>query len=394
MLRRLKNTVLVLLLTALSLELCGWAFLSVQFKKSPLKFSFRIENILSELDFNRLKPFFSCQGWICYHKELGWWQPPNTSGDVGNGPITTDSFASRVSPFKRDKLFVATYGDSFTQGIEVNDKETYQYFLSKIIRAKVENYGIFSFGPDQALLYLMKNLKRGDRPSVVVLGLISESPNRLMNALRLFYTYPKSDISFGFKPILIKERDSWDFHRFAPNIPYTKSDLNNAIQQASSVDSFYRLRTEQLEFPYSLNTVRYLGNNGLKGFYPWPGNTPEANERLDFIVAKFLELSRAYSFAPVVLLWPMSEEQLNEGKPPHKLTPSMINSKRLLVVDIASEFRQMAKKFSEVYIKKTHPTKEGNRLISELLLHSLCRDKRFQQPEFQVQRALICKRIR
>lgn len=362
-------------------EILGFIFLTEQKRSNPLLFRVSPREVADLLKNEDLESFLECRTWICFHPQLGWWQKPGSVGSVGFGSVTADSFGSRITHSGAGDLVVATYGDSFTQGIEVDDTQTYQRFLETKSSVMVQNYGVLGFGPDQALLYLGMNLQRGDRPSMVILGLISESPNRLMNSLRLFYTYPSIDTTLGFKPVLVRDREGMRFHNFLPENSLDASALESAIVQAGDVDAFNILRTEKSDFPYSLNLFRYISHQGFKRHYPWPGQSAEAVSRLRFLMAEYLKKSIEYNFIPVVMLLPLNDNELLSGGVPLP-DISQEDENGVIVIDIAREFKRQYpdsesnKPEYSPYILKTHPSAQGNALIADMLLASLCRTPR------------------
>ena len=127
-----------------------------------------------------------------YDEVTGWLPAQNSHGDVlseaGDGfrwTYAIDSKRARLNPYKADRIKISVYGDSFTFCDQVNDDQTWPYYLSKLTNTRVENWGVGAYGTDQALLRLKQNLPKY-RTNIVVLGVFSENINRLMNAYRPF----------------------------------------------------------------------------------------------------------------------------------------------------------------------------------------------------------------
>jgi hypothetical protein len=82
---------------------------------------------------------------------------------------------------------VATFGDSFTHGDEVGNDETWQAKM-EAARPGIEvlNFGVGGFGPDQAYLRY-RHEGSSYHPHIVLIGIMSENPNRLVNVYRPFY---------------------------------------------------------------------------------------------------------------------------------------------------------------------------------------------------------------
>ena len=94
-----------------------------------------------------------------FDKELGWVRKPNTTGiEVGaNSKIIyhIDSNGSRVN-LVGSKVTIASFGDSYTFGRQVEDFQTWQVRLSEKLGEKVLNYGVGNYGADQAFLYYQR----------------------------------------------------------------------------------------------------------------------------------------------------------------------------------------------------------------------------------------------
>lgn len=109
-----------------------------------------------------------------YDYELGWEPKINSvKKDVGhsNAEINKDKAIEYVTytidhtgsrSFSLENLdlsnenTISTYGDSFCFCREVEDYQTFQYYLSQKINTKVSNFGVGNYGLDQAVLRLKK----------------------------------------------------------------------------------------------------------------------------------------------------------------------------------------------------------------------------------------------
>jgi hypothetical protein len=69
-----------------------------------------------------------------------------------------------------DKTRILILGDSFTFGEEVNDTETFPYYLQqKLPDAEIINFGVKAYGQDQILIYLLEEGLKYN-PDIVLLG--------------------------------------------------------------------------------------------------------------------------------------------------------------------------------------------------------------------------------
>src|SRR5262245_31591469 len=252
---RTASVALLIAVLALCLEAGSYIFLGTVRSRNPLLFRVTARELADRV-LPALPVFVRCEAWICPHPALGWWHQPGRRGDVGFGPITADEVGSRVVPGASGPVLVSSYGDSFTQGIEVDDGSTWQAHLARHSGSWVQNFGVMGYGPDQALRYLQHNLERGDRVPIVILGAMPENLNRLMSAFRPFYTYPAFDIPLGFKPILVPSGGTYAFRSFAPERPLERAELEAAIERAGAFDAFHGLRTQAVSFPFSVSAGR------------------------------------------------------------------------------------------------------------------------------------------
>src|SRR5262249_2572722 len=145
---------------------------------------------------------FGERGW---DPTLGWIYRPGTTEesvapDGRHWPFTIDERGSRTNPSPGGPATVSAYGDSFACCAEVNDDETWEYYLSEMLRTTVINFGVPGYGTDQAMWRMARDLPRNPT-DVVVLVVFSEDIGRMLNMYRPFYL---QDTAFrvGFKPML------------------------------------------------------------------------------------------------------------------------------------------------------------------------------------------------
>ena len=119
-----------------------------------------------------------------YDPELGWDFEVASDRVRGGG---------KIGPKSRGAVRLIALGDSFTWGTEVEDNETYPFYLAKTLpeahrkQAEVLNMGVGGYGIDQALL---KYLRHGKplRPDLVILGIFPHDYDR---SRLTFFTYSK-----------------------------------------------------------------------------------------------------------------------------------------------------------------------------------------------------------
>ena len=100
-----------------------------------------------------------------YDAELGWVRKPNTehseNGRDGKVKWTTNNSGARTNPkFEEMKSDISCYGDSFSFCRQVNDDETWEHYLSELLKTNVQNFGVGNYGLDQAYLRLKREYSK------------------------------------------------------------------------------------------------------------------------------------------------------------------------------------------------------------------------------------------
>ncbi len=124
----------------------------------------------------------------CADPNLGWSVVPGSSSPnrhFNSQGIRGERVFSAVPAV--NVVRIAAFGDSFTEGTEVTDEQTWAAIMSTMDpRVEVMNYGVIGYGPDQAYL---RYLEQGRRlsASIVFIGYMPENLFRLLNTFRPFY---------------------------------------------------------------------------------------------------------------------------------------------------------------------------------------------------------------
>jgi lysophospholipase L1-like esterase len=125
------------------------------------------------------------------------WPPPGAPDRDPSGSRPVPAF-----PDSAREACVSIYGDSFTFGMEVSDEAAWGNVLAEELGCRVSNYGVASYGTDQA--YLRFRSMHKDRSPYVILGHLSE--NVLRNVTRyLQFLYPHQ--RFSLKPRFVLGED-------------------------------------------------------------------------------------------------------------------------------------------------------------------------------------------
>ena len=133
-------------------------------------FSWKKPIVTNIITYNRDKnPTYSNKEYIkhmvyFYDRYLGTSNKPNTNNIETyyqkKKRIVTKYSIGKNGERKNDvfkKSNFSSYGDSLCFGRFVDDKNTWQYYLSKKIKNNVKNFGVGNYGLDQAFLKFKKN---------------------------------------------------------------------------------------------------------------------------------------------------------------------------------------------------------------------------------------------
>ncbi len=125
---------------------------------------------------------------VAFDPTLGWSHKPWGRGDIyrANGQgLRADRDYTQVPG--QGIIRIATFGDSFMLGADVEVEQTWQALLETSNPAfEVPNFGVSSYGTGQAVLRYLKEGKNL-APDIVVLSYIAENNKRNINTFRPFY---------------------------------------------------------------------------------------------------------------------------------------------------------------------------------------------------------------
>lgn len=379
--RRLIALAVLLCSTLFAGELAAWIFLRVQRSRHGGVFQMTPGEVIAALG-SGLAGFLQGDKPVVPDARVGWTRKrPSVRHHAEFGDVTTDTDGNRVVPGATGPLLIDTYGDSFTECSEVADDATWQAHATRAMGARVRNFGVLGYGTDQAYLACTERLADGVNAPIVVLAMIEENLNRLMSAFRPFYTYPAIDNPLGFKPMLLEEGDGFRWVDFQPAAPITVASIEAAIVAAGRVDAFLPLRTERVRFPFLLHAAGYLLRRGLDSDRLQPGQTPRAKRRAAHLFAEFVRLATEKGVVPVLFAMPMEQaafqtERLAQVQETVDLLPPEVRAK-LIVIDGVALYRASGRAVQpwperySPYLRVTHPSDRGNRLLAELLIEGL-----------------------
>ncbi|HCP46681.1 MAG TPA: hypothetical protein DIU15_11595 [Deltaproteobacteria bacterium] len=323
---RSKRVALIVLLNLVILECCCAAVLLWARSSRSEYFSGHFDRLVRSVD-QELIESVETTG---YDAHLGWDRQPNQLRNRTNSagvPYTEtyDELGARTNAQYAETLAAASYGDSHTVCSEVNDDETWQYYLSRSLEANVRNFGVGGYGPGQALLKLERHFEAGIAAPVVILGVHEENLNRALNTYRPFYlnTYRSLNSNhlgsrLAFKPRFVVEDGG---ARVEPNPLRSLSsvdDLLTALEMARHTDYWYQFHSNGLEvgFPFSLKSLdlllRVLDRTGILKHPTRSGrlelhslwNDSAAVAVMAAITERYVQLARERGFRAVLLFLP------------------------------------------------------------------------------------------
>lgn len=95
-----------------------------------------------------------------------------------------DAGARLYAGFRPESAEIVVVGDSYTNGDEVDDDETYPAQLAALLGTSVANQGVGGYGPTQAFLNLKKKWGVYPKARIAVLAIMYENLSRMVNAYR------------------------------------------------------------------------------------------------------------------------------------------------------------------------------------------------------------------
>ena len=185
--------------------------------------------------------------------------------EIGKYGITKwniDSHGSRLNPFNdNNKNYISTFGDSYTFCRQVNDNETWQFYLSQMTKSNVINWGVGNYGIDQAFLKYI-NKSKSIKSKFVVIGVVPDTISRILSTWKHYYEYGNT---FGFKPRYVIEDNNL---KLVENVIKSYKDFESykeKLLEINQYDFFYESKflDEIIYFPY----LKFLSSHLYFYFY-------------------------------------------------------------------------------------------------------------------------------
>jgi len=213
-----------------------------------------------DLDPKGLKSFFSKS----FDPTLGWVRKKNSTG-IEKGEkrkiyFKIDEIGSRINSNSGKYIpTIACFGDSYAFCRQVDNDETWEYFLSEFLETGVINFGVGNYGLDQALI----RYKNTDLPTSINTVIMAVVPETICRIQSYWKHYLEFGNTFAFKPKFILKNG----HLILQENPIrNETDFSNYQEKLSYIqnnDRFYKekFRKFQFRFPYTISFFRNFNRN-------------------------------------------------------------------------------------------------------------------------------------
>jgi hypothetical protein len=155
--------------------------------------------------------------WAYFHPRYGYLLRNSMMRDGIDGSLTVARYEPngqrRQLNFADEPCRLNSYGDSFTQGHQVSDGETWQEVLAAHFCEPIRNYGVGGFGVYQAALRLIEHESTEHGAPFVILNLWGDDHLRSINSWR-WLTFPPHVVEAMSGPMF--HGNPWDHARLDP----------------------------------------------------------------------------------------------------------------------------------------------------------------------------------
>ena len=344
-----------------------------------------------------------------YDSELGWTRKPNTShtekGKTGETKWNTNEKGARMNPGYENKTSrISCYGDSFTFSRQVNDDETWEYFLSKILDTNVLNFGVGNYGIDQAILRMKREYVKNRTP-IVILCVVPDTISRINSVWKHYYEYGNT---FGFKPKFVMEKNELKLVKNFIDSKEKFSRYPEFLSEIKKYDYFYKnkFQKEKIHFPYIITVSKNFLRNMTIMFWvickivlkklnqdtskiDWKPmdlimkinlkwrvdmfRNKNQKALLKKIIEEYVEYSKIEKFTPVLVFLPQKNDVLFIKKKFHFYKDFLLDIQKisgLIHIDVIDDFLD-ERNLDEIYSDNNeyggHFSKEGNKKVATII---------------------------
>lgn len=309
---------------------------------------------------------------------LGWTLRPG----FRSPKVTVDAVGRRHAPDRpppeSNSVRLAAFGDSFTFGGDVVDRDAYPEALARLDPGvDVANYGVPAYGLDQTFLRYLKE-RGAARPQVMIIGYLSENICRDVSVFRPFYN-PNTVFPLAKPRYLLDGRGLRLLRNPLPTAESYRRLLANPADSLAELgrhDAYYRTRPHASPWDRSA-TVRLvklaavqLPAAGRDGCY----GAGEAFSVTTRLFSLFYETALRDGTQPVILIFPTREEVTgwrSNGRKHYAPLLSFLGGKGYRVVDAMEVFDGAGRNLSIDEFIPTHLSPLANTLVAEHLRQRL-----------------------
>jgi hypothetical protein len=320
--------------------------------------------------------------YVMFDPELGWTIRPNSVKPLyrSNSKGLRATREYDLQP-PADKVRIAAFGDSFTHGDGVATGGTFEEQLEALDPGlEVMNFGIPGSDPGQALLRY-RRLGVQYRPSIVLIGHMSENISRLVNTFRPFYfamsgipfSKPRFAVEGGRLVLIPNPLQSLDGYRALLRDPA------RVLPRLGEHDYFYHRnnRRSRGDFLPSVRFMRVISDQ----YFDQPiflhdryNTRSEAYQVTLRVLDQFYREALSHGSLPVIVLFPQRREiRLHHEGRPVTYQPLLDELRRrgYRVIDLADGFQKYDPQ-NEIGKKGfIHYPKAGNEVVAEWLRDTL-----------------------
>jgi hypothetical protein len=365
-----------------------------------------------------------------FDPELGWVRKPNTQAQESGGTVGEMSKqykksayhinyrGARLNPVHEDlPLMISTYGDSFVFSRQVNDNETWQWFLSNLTQTNVLNFGVGNYGIDQSLLRLKREYEQNRTP-IVIMGVVPETIVRILSVWRHYSEYGNT---LAFKPRFELENGKLTLVRNVIDHKDKFLKIHKYLHYLNDQDYFYanKFSKDILYFPYLISLSRsarrnvpliaallnkrlgpVLGKTKTNNNRPWQMvlernfeivrdlyQSPDTINLFLKILEDFAAFGKQHGFHPVFLLMPYLHDMLYIKDHSCYYANFVSQAKEILhTIDLTQPLMSSGN-LNNLYSNDLyggHFSAKGNEFLSNFLFEELCGlfPMAFHQPRY------------
>ncbi len=345
-----------------------------------------------------------------YDSELGWVRKPGTEkeeiGKYGKTKYHINEAGHRKNPGHEVlPVEISCYGDSFVFARQVNDNETFSWYLSEITKTNVLNFGVGNYGLDQAFLRLKREYKT-NRTRIVIMGVV---PSTIVRILCVWKHYNEFGNIFGFKPRFMIEDGNIKLIKNIIDEEGKFESYREFLNEINCYDEFYntKFKREMIHFPYFISILsnplrnfpllamvawhRWFGEWGKDQTYPSPMSiimktnlklreqlfltNKNAVELLERLVIEFALYGKENNFIPIFLWMPQKDDLIHIKRNTNYYRGFIESLKeKIITIDLTDELinrYDLDELYSEDNHYGGHFSKQGNLLIAGIIYRNL-----------------------